>query len=290
MKDWLKTPSRIIPFVYGPASVTLGYYELEEASRSNAARAIVEHGHEVNLWYRALTLHMTAQRGRWEPVSIDDAPGRKTARSAQADLLGLGLVSSKAALDMILAGYYSVGWATIRHCLESAIHICYLEDFPETSGNWYSIDGRAGEKPPGCLQMRDKIKKKYKGNSAADAYVEDIEDSYKVWHLMSKGAHPSGQGLAQLQDVDDPGPRWYGSNYRYDLTILSFDNGFYALSAILTGFYFVKPVDETWSQSFNEWKEHVSEWRGSLLRNERVRHLSTKLMSDKDEQSSENVV
>lgn len=222
MNDWLKPPQRDIPLVYGPAPTTLGYYALEEASRENALRTMSGHQRETALWYRALTLHLQAQDGNWTPLPTPKGEQFHHAQTAQIDLLALGLCSSKAALDLILAGYYSIAWAAIRHCAEVTIHCQYLAHFPSTYWLWYARDDEK-QKPPKCRQMVDQLKKEHKSNhgSSGQAYADFLESTYKLWHLMSAGSHPTGEGLTELQDMEERGPRYWGSNYRYDLTMVS---------------------------------------------------------------------
>lgn len=277
--DWLKPPDSDIPLVYGPASTTLGYYELEEASRGNAHNTLSNHQRESILWYRGLTLHLEAQRGRWDPLPGDGTKKVRIARTAQIDLLALSLCSSKAALDMILAGYYSIGWAAIRHCIEVALHCQYLDDFPETYRLWYARDDEDGEDPPRCGQMVDQIKKKHKNDPSPQVELRavSLERSYDVWRLMSSGSHPTGEGITQLQDMDEPGPRFYGSNYRYDLTMVSFDNGLFALDTVLVCYYLVRKLDPSWNQAHIQWQSDVYGWREELRKDDRVAHLSTKL-------------
>ncbi len=109
MIDWLTPPGSDIPLVRDPAATTLGYYALDEASRGNAFDTLSNHQRESILWYRALTLHLEAQRGRWDPLPGDGTKKVRRARTVQIDLLALSLCSSKTALDMILVGYYSIG-------------------------------------------------------------------------------------------------------------------------------------------------------------------------------------
>ncbi len=279
--DWLETPDSPIPLVRGPASLTLGYYALEEASRGNASETLTHHQRESVLWYQALTLHLDAQRGRWTPRPGDGTKDGEHARTAQIDLLALGLCSSKAALDMILVGYYSIGWAAIRHCVEIAIHCQFLEHFQSKYRLWYAQDDDDKD-PPRCREMVDQIKKKYKNDPrpAAKAYVESLEPSYKLWRLMSSGSHPTGEGLTQLQDMEAPGPRFYGSNYRYDLTMVSFDSGFLALNTLLDCYYLVRQMDPSWTKMHRQWTSDLHQWRQGLLTNTRVAHLSDKIQPE----------
>ncbi len=169
----------------------------------------------------------------------------------------------------------------VRHCVEIAIHCQYLEHFRSTYRFWYAQDD-GNEDPPRCRQMVNQIKKKYKNDPspAAKAYVESLERSYELWHLMSSGSHPTGEGLTQLQDLETPGPRFYGSNYRYDLTMVSFDSGFGALNALLDCYYQVRRIDPSWTQAYRRWKSDLHQWRQDLLTNTRVAHLSTKIQPE----------
>ena len=281
MVDWLKPPQRDIALVYGPASTTLGYYELEEASRANALETLSQHPRETELWYRALTLHLEILRGRWTPLSGDGSKKQWIARNAQIDLLALALCSSKTALDAILAGYYSMGWAASRHCVETALRCLYLEDLPDAYRYLYDTgDNDTKQRFPSASQVRNQIKKHYKNDNSPGArtYVAMVEDTYKVFELMNAGSHPSGEGIVQLQDIQESGSRYWGSNYRYDLTMVSFDNGLSAVGCILTCYYLVRAIDPAWTHQFRQWQSDVSTWRGELRHNERLAHFSTHLI------------
>jgi hypothetical protein len=284
VSDWLKPPQRDFPLVYGPSTTTLGYYELEETSRANAMETMTQHRRETALWYRALTLHLEVQKGKWTPLAWDGTEEQRHAKTAQIDLLALGLCSSKAALDMILAGYYSVGWAAIRHCMEVALHRQYLAHFPGTYRLWYTRDD-LDKDPPRPKQMVEQIRKQHRNDASdrARRYIESLESSYELWRLMSLGSHPTGEGLTQLQDLEEPGSRYWGSNYRYDLTMVSFDNGLGAIDIILNCYYLVREGDPDWAESYGQWRRDLHTWRDELRENKRVAHLSNKLVADAPE-------
>jgi len=190
MSEWMNPPQREVPFVFGSASTTSGYYALEDAGRANAAETLSHHQREATLWYRALTLHLDAQQGKWPPLPDGGSELQRYARNTQIDLLALSLCSSKAALDMILAGYYSVGWAAIRHCAEVSIHCHYLAHFPATYQLYYAREDES-EDPPRCRQMVDQIKSCHRNDDSPTArtYGESLESIYTLWRLMSLGVN-----------------------------------------------------------------------------------------------------
>ena len=272
MDDWLKSPSSPVPLVFGSPATTRAYYALEEAGRSNAVETLSHHQMESTLWYRALTLHLELQDGKWTPLPSRDDDDRR-ARNTQIDLLALGLCSSKAALDMVLAGYYSIAWAAIRHCIETSIHCQYLLHFPASYRLWYSPD----DDPPSCKQMVEQIAKQHKHDEdpVIRQYVEMLQGCRKVWRLMSAGSHPTGHGLVQLQDPDHPEQRFWGSNYRHDLTMVSFDNGLYALNTMLDCYSMVREIPPDWRKACTQWKTDVESWRDSLRGDRRLAELSS---------------
>ncbi len=77
--------------------------------------------------------------------------------------------------------------------------------------------------------------------------------------------------------MEELGSRFYGSNYRYDLTMVSFDNGLFALDTVLDCYYLVRKLDPSWIQAHIRWKSDVYGWREELRKDERVAHLSAKL-------------
>ncbi len=89
MGEWLTPPQGKIPFVFGPASTTSGYYALEDAARGSALETLSLHQREATLWYRALTLHLEAQKGKWPPLPDIGTELQRFARNAQIDLLAL---------------------------------------------------------------------------------------------------------------------------------------------------------------------------------------------------------
>jgi len=130
--------------------------------------------------------------------------------------------------------------------------------------------------------MVDQIKSRYRNDDSptARAYGESLESIYKLWRFMSVGSHPTGQGLTQLQDPEEPDLRYWGSNYRYDLTMVSFDNGLGAVDIILECYSLVRSLDQGWSEAYAQWRQDLYTWRDELQTNQRVAHLSTKLVSD----------
>src|SRR5215208_6794789 len=108
--DFEQPPDQTPPLLFGPRDVVEGYYDLEVHERNQTFQTLTPYRDAVALWYRALTLHWRAMLGEWE--FVDAVPGRPelTAQGLQMQLLGLSVSASKAALDMLLAGYYSVAF------------------------------------------------------------------------------------------------------------------------------------------------------------------------------------
>ena len=116
-------------------------------------------------------------------------------------LLGLATSSMKAGLDMILAGYYSIAFCTIRHMLETFVQCLYAGLEPDEARHWYDQPGgiEAQTDPPGMLLMCQRIQ----ANPAIKGTELDglIDVVYAKWQLMSKGCHPSGAGIRQTTNA-----------------------------------------------------------------------------------------
>ena len=130
-----KRPTTPRPLLPGSPEVEEGYYDLEEHERNQMHVAMLAHEDAVALWYRALTLYRRAALLNWS-ISKDDF-----AELVQSQLLGLGVSSMKAALDMLMAGYYSLAFAVIRHMLESFVQFVYVIYESKAARQWSKPKG-----------------------------------------------------------------------------------------------------------------------------------------------------
>jgi hypothetical protein len=109
--------------------MAVGYIELEKTERLAGRCVIQEHRAPVATMYLLLTHYRLALEG---PTSALDGPLR-----ARREIMSLGLCSSKASLDAILAGYYSEALACIRHQAECWFTSRYLECHPSKWPGFY---------------------------------------------------------------------------------------------------------------------------------------------------------
>lgn len=182
----------IPPILTGPPEGVEGYYQLERLERRVGGRTLARHSVEGSLWYRLLGLHWTAFSRTFH---FDGPDHVRLAQSLRSELLGLGLASSKAALDLLLVGYYSPAYAVIRHMMESWCACRYVEKWPEKADAYYapmSGQSEAPERPP-VKNMLHRLKQ----HASDERDVQLFNRAYMSWQAMSNGSHPSGVGIVQ---------------------------------------------------------------------------------------------
>jgi len=251
-------PEQPPPLLSGPDGVTEGYYELEALERNKTWEALRRHTEAASFWYRSLTLYRRAMLGQWDFSDVGEDKARLTVYGLQSQLLGLGVSSAKAALDMLLAGYYSVAFASIRHMLETFVQYCYVAVKPEEANRWYTqSDGIEDQsKTPGCKHMIITIQQR--PDLAPPSFMDKVYDS---WSLMSKGSHPTGQGIFQTVG-DEEG--WFfviGATYNRDFCLTGFDHGLFALDKLLVALVSLKKQDDDWTAESGKLRDEVSRWR-----------------------------
>lgn len=241
-RELLSSPA---PMLFGPEEVVDGWCSLENIQRSNALRTLGTYPDEVALWERALKLLVDGFPGVWGTIHQSiESPATIT----RIHLLALEVSSAKAALDMILAGYYSIAFASIRHMLEATAQSMYLHLFPEKHIDW---DPEANS--PTMRKMINQIKSQLRQNNVNESSVERFESLYESWRLMSKGSHPTGTGLIQVIAQGDEPINAVGSSYRPDFVDAAFDHGLFALLLLLIAFPELRTMEEEWLSRFKSW-------------------------------------
>ncbi len=129
--EWAPRLEGTIGEIFGTKWLVGGYNALEEIQRRVRLESMSYHDKEMEQWSRALALYSVAQYGTWDLSSRNTPEVRFQAVGIRMGLLGLGLSSAKVAIDTLLAGYYSVAFATIRHMAETVLQCLYLDAFPE---------------------------------------------------------------------------------------------------------------------------------------------------------------
>jgi len=247
-------PSEAAPLMYGPDELTAGYYGLESQERNVGIAAILKHARPVGLWYRLLTLYVEGMREPWEPgvevLSHDEnAQGVLTSQ-----LLGLGVSSSKSALDLLLAGYYSIAFAAIRHMVESVFRIREVKLNPERAKYFYDIE------PPKSFEVVAEIVKSLK---ASDPEHESRYENMRLsWKFLSKGAHPSGEGILQTQ-TSDRARFVFEPTYDWRFMIEGLQHGLSATTMLVLTLGERSGLEAGWHDRLNNLNALVKEWADS---------------------------
>lgn len=255
----LKTP---FEEVSGSSSAAYGYNRLEETQRAVRQHSIGQHQTEMLLWYRGLTLYYVAQIGTWDLSGTSNE--RVVAQQVQMDLLGLGLSSGKVSLDLLIVGYYSPTYATIRHMLETVMQWFYLELFPERAYLWRTPSTSENRKQMAMKTMRSRLvkrAKKFQPKEEGLEFVSHFNQVYRYWGRMSAGSHPSGTGLAQVVFPESRLKRQTGANYNRHTILVGFSHGLFALRELLAVFRTTNRVDDEWQERLNSWNEEVEDYR-----------------------------
>lgn len=253
------------PLLRGPDDVTEGYFELEELERNITLQAYLKHRDAATLWYRGLTLYRRGVLGEWDLSEFAENQVLLAAAGLQSQLLGLGVSTAKSALDDHLAGYYSLAFSAIRHMVETFIIILYIQVKPEKYQLWYEnpTDPESKTKTPPARHMVKVLKKSQfmKQISFSRRNVERIFDS---WSLMSKGPHPTGEGIVQTRS-DRAGTKFViGATYDEHLCLVGFDHGLYALNSLLGCLAVLRDQDEAWTSARKELGSEIHNWRPEI--------------------------
>lgn len=245
------------PLVFGGDDVVEGYYALERAERNQGMGTLASrHQREVWIWYRLLTLH---RRAFLRGFAFGCPEDELTAHGLRALLLALGLSCSKAALDMLLAGYYSVAYAAIRHMVESMVLCHYLELMPKAAAAFYAASPGAPDPPkvPPFKNIVGELKKTY----------PDIEHlfvgAYSAWLAMGKGAHPTGIGIVQVLG-DEGGRGVLGPTYHPNMATDGFAHGLTAALGLVFETGRLQPQPPEWEAAVVRVAQELAVVRGEV--------------------------
>jgi hypothetical protein len=238
------------------SEVVDGYAQLEFAERKFTQDAIKQHREEVSVWYQGLGLFLDGIRGFWN--QSEDPQGRDAYRICH-EMIALEAGNAKVALDNILAGYYSMGFAAIRHILECVAQCLYLLEVPNTASRW-----DVGEQGPPMRELR-------KHNSKVDSTEANLfKEIDAAWKFMSSGSHPSGNGLLQVRmEPSDPG-NIVGAYYRENLAYIGLEGGLLAMTYLLVPMQKIRPGDEAWNARRKAFEKRVDEVRESIHKSPRL--------------------
>lgn len=255
-------PSETLPLLRGPDIITEGYYELETSERHAAVSVMNWHTEPVALWYRSLTLYFRGMMNRFDFSGFVDDHTLLLARNLQALLLDLGTSSAKASLDALLAGYYSVAYAAIRHMIESYVGCHYVGVLPENSRRWYDTgEAHDPKEPPKCWEMIRELKSAEGENDAGKAEWNEI---YTAWRNMSIGSHPTGAGLYQTVGTVEGERFVVGSTYKRHLCFLGFDSGLWVVDRLLHVLSEIRTMDDKWVMDRLALRTDIARWRRAV--------------------------
>jgi hypothetical protein len=257
-----KRPTTLRPLLSGLPDVEEGYYDLEEHERSQMWVAMQRHTDAVALWYRALTQYRRAMLEEgWHFEGAKPGTVELTSMGLRMQLLGLGVSAAKSGLDDLLAGYYSQAFGGIRHMLETFAQCLYVDLNPDESKHWYEQPGGIDAQidPPKMKHVRQTIQAE---SGFAFTKVPGFMDRvYNSWHLMSKGAHPSGVGIRQTESEVET-KHLIGATYNPDLCLAGFDIGLFALGTLLPqALRMTKPKIGPWSDEWARIEDEIGVWR-----------------------------
>lgn len=233
------------PLLFGPPDLVEGYHALEATERNIGAQTLDQYFKAVDVWYRLLTLHYRAYMRGFPPAS--GSPRERTAWELRSELLALGLASSKAALDLLLAGYYTPAYATIRHMIETVLVCRFVETWPNEAAAFYRADEGVPQPPPApkVSTMIRKLKRRYPAEGK-----QVFEPLHRAWHNMSDGSHPSGIGIVQTRDRQSGdgilGPADHPMMFRDGAR-----PGLIATLLIVGEVRSLHPLDEAWNAQFD---------------------------------------
>lgn len=222
-------PGRQIQFDFGPLPVLTpapgdsfdvveGYYLLEQAERGAMRAALARFPEPVTLWYGFLTSTRRALEGQHERSA-------EYANITRRELMTLGLSSSKAALDALLAGYYSIAFASIRHITECWCFSRYLVCHPEKHAAFYAPE--PGKKKVKFPTDTDGIFKDVKTCNHPHAQAATVDNLRNLWIGMHTGAHVTARGLIQAM-ANEHGVYHLGATYVPGLALMGFQSGLFA--------------------------------------------------------------
>lgn len=262
----LTSPIRVL-MPSAPEAINRGYAFMEASEVANRQYTIEHHANAVSLWGRALTHFREGIVGKSDFTEAAADASRLRALHAQSQLLGLGVNSAKASLDLLLNGYYSPAFSAIRHMVETFAQCTWLELRPSEASRWFDMPAENDDPldPPRMRELVDQIKADLIRNGVdKDDVVNKLDPIYRSWKLMSKGAHPSGEGLAQLLG-DKPGQLLVGGMYQPEMCVVAFNHGLFAIANLLPqALDWHKPQSAVWHEAWKRLEEDVATWRAEM--------------------------
>lgn len=199
----------------------------------------------------------------WDFTNVADDHTWLRVRSLQSQLLGLGLSTTKATLDMLLIGYYSVAYTSIRHMIETFVIAVYVTIRPMDAQRWFEQPDdprRSRTKTPYVSHMIKTIRGA--GDHVPQHLRDHMDKAYEAWDNMNVGSHPTGEGLFQVvREGADEGQRFVvGPTYKQEMCLIGFDHGLYALDKLLVALSLVKDHEQAWIADLARLRQDIRAW------------------------------
>lgn len=248
-------------------AVNSAYAYMEASEVANRQITVAHHADAIALWGRALTLYREGVNGEADFSKVSGDPDRLRARQVQSHLLVLAVNSAKAALDLSLNGYYGPAFSTVRHMIESFTQCTWLMLRPSESVRWFDLqeEKTSSASLPRMKQLVDQIGSDLVAGGQSKEKVTAILDRvYRSWRLMSKGSHPSSEGLAQTYGAHD-GQLLIGGMYQPDMCLVALDHGLFSVATLLPqALAWIRPQNPDWMADWKKLEADVSAWRSSI--------------------------
>lgn len=234
------------PVLRTSADIFSGYRRLhiQEAKYTDMALNVMPT--ETAVWYRYLTLlDQTMRREHESPFGPDS--DAHVAWGLRLSLMSAAAATAKLALDATLAGYYSQGFALIRHLLETWLQMVYVRLNERGARQWFSPDGTSPARQPSQNTVINGIKRLGKKESRL---LENVAAAEQLLQRLNKGAHPSSLAVTQT-DTNTPEFRQLGANFIPELFSETWSTGTVAIALLLHEIAATAPVDDKWWDEFH---------------------------------------
>lgn len=267
--DWSELQQKLVqdtvPMLFGSPNVVDGYCRFELIERGVMLYSLGEFSGAVELWYRAISL---IEEPFKNTLNLMEDAAKRTSHLTQLRLLTLSLSTSKSALDLHLRGHYSLSLAALRHQLETTIQVIYLASFPGQAFRW-----EVNSNTPSVRQMTDQLQKRMKADPSASGHLHKMTGIYDQWSFLSKGSHPSGFGLTQIEDPEDGTRYILGTQYRHDLAAIGFVSGLQVQDTLLLAQRLIVSPTPEWGDLVIEWIESSRRLSQAIKADTRVADL-----------------
>lgn len=188
------------------------FQRLDDSHETLADEVVNDYGRAVAIWAKIVSvLSLRLIENSRVDLSLSEGTDEWAAFGLRQTLLALSISSSKAALELLISGHFSISLAAIRHMYEISIQCMYLEAFPQHYLKWYDDPTTPDQLPntPSVRKMCAELHKVFDESGLCSTDTADLKESldfmHEAWHYLSKGSHPTVIGVYQVDNHDDPG-------------------------------------------------------------------------------------